>query len=255
MKIFFGLFFSIAFAFLFLANPIQARANDVCCPANSIKDATAQICYRMENGVREPVVADNICGPNQVCDNASKGVSACVAESSVAKIFGQVIPPGPVGSIGFGGSGIGNLLSKIIELAYIAAAVIFVFMIIISAFQWLISGGDKDAVSGARKRLIYAIVGITVLALAFLITGVVGQITGFQFFNGYGQTTTSKCTPGSTCGVGGNGCVLGTCQSDGTCKSEFAPVGYACRRNPEAPHEPQGYCNENGVCISITPTP
>ena len=57
-------------------------------------------------------------------------------------------------------------------------------MVVISALQWIVSGGDKEAVAKARSRLTYAIIGIVLLALSFLILRVIGQITGFSFFKG-----------------------------------------------------------------------
>jgi len=103
----------------------------------------------------------------------------------VEDVFGQITAPTQIQSIGSGAAGISNLLSKIIELLYIAAGLIFVFMVITSAFQWITSGVDKEAVSKARGRLTYAIIGIVIMALAFVIIRLIGQITGFtKFFGG-----------------------------------------------------------------------
>lgn len=102
----------------------------------------------------------------------------------IEDVFGQIIPPPPVSAIGSGAAGISQFLSRIIELIYIVAGIIFVFMVILSAIQWIISGGDKEAVSKARARLTYAIIGIVLLALAFVFIKLIGQITGFEFFAG-----------------------------------------------------------------------
>lgn len=100
------------------------------------------------------------------------------------EVFGEIKPPEAVTGLGFGAAGISQLLNRIIELIYLVAGIVFVFMVIISAVQWIMSGGDKEAVGKARSRLIYAIIGMTVLALAFVIIRVIGQITGFEFFRG-----------------------------------------------------------------------
>lgn len=107
-----------------------------------------------------------------------------VLAQSVSDVFGQVVPPDPIKNLGFGAKGLSNVLSKIIQLIYTVAAVLFVFMVIISAVQWILSGGDKEAVGNARKRLTYATIGIVLLAIAFVIIRVIGQITGFEFFVG-----------------------------------------------------------------------
>lgn len=102
----------------------------------------------------------------------------------IEDVFGEITPPPAISNIGFGAGGISQFLSRVIELIYIVAGIVFVFMVIVSAFQWMISGGDKEAVGKARGRLTYAIIGITILALGFVIVKLVGQITGFEFFAG-----------------------------------------------------------------------
>lgn len=103
-------------------------------------------------------------------------------QSEISKVFGDIIPPLAVQNLGFGALGINNLLSKIIQLIYAVAGVIFVFMVIISAVQWILSGGDKEAVGKARGRLTWAVIGIVFLALAWVIISIIGNITGFTFF-------------------------------------------------------------------------
>ncbi len=104
--------------------------------------------------------------------------------NEVDKVFGVISPPANLGDLakGTGAQGISLLLSRIIELIYIAGGLVFVFMVIMSAFQWIMSGGDKEAVGKARGRLTYAIIGIILMALSFVIIRVVGNITGFTFF-------------------------------------------------------------------------
>lgn len=105
-----------------------------------------------------------------------------VLAAPVDPVLGKVIPPPQVSSLGFGAAGISQLLSNVVTLIYIAAGIVFLFMVAISAFQWIVSGGDKESIAKARGRLTWAIVGITVLALAFVIIGIISQITGVKFF-------------------------------------------------------------------------
>ncbi len=106
------------------------------------------------------------------------------ATNPIDAVFGQINPPKEIGNLGVGSAGINNLLGKIIQLIYAVAGVIFVFMVIISAVQWILSGGDKEAVGKARGRLTWAVIGIVFLALAWVIISVIGQVTGFTFFKG-----------------------------------------------------------------------
>lgn len=114
-------------------------------------------------------------------------MSKLLAETKIEDIIGKISPPPEVSRIGFGAEGLSNFLSKIVEIIFVAATIIFVFMVIITAVQWILSGGDKEAVGNARKRLTWAIIGIVFLALAFVILRVAGQITGFEFFAGQNQ--------------------------------------------------------------------
>lgn len=105
-------------------------------------------------------------------------------EGTIEGVIGQVNPPDAVARLGFGATGLSNFFNTATQLIYIVGGIIFVFMVIISALQWILSGGDKEAVAGARDRLTFAIIGIVILALAFVIIRVLGQITGFEFFAG-----------------------------------------------------------------------
>lgn len=115
---------------------------------------------------------------------------------SVSDVIGGITPPPQIQSLTSqgGAGGISFFLSRIIELIYTASAVIFVFMVLWSALQWIMSGGDKEKVGAAQKRLTYAIIGIVFLAVAFVIIRVIGEITGFSFFTPT-QPPATTCTP------------------------------------------------------------
>ncbi len=70
----------------------------------------------------------------------------------------------------------------LIILIYMLAGVILVFMILWGAIQWLTSGGDKEAVQSAQKRITNAIIGIILMSITWAILSLVGDFTGFSFF-------------------------------------------------------------------------
>lgn len=111
---------------------------------------------------------------------------------TVDEVFGTLTPPAAIRPLtqDGGSAGISLFLTWVIEVIYIFAAIVFLFMVIFSAFQWITSGGDKEAVAKARSRLTYAILGIVLLGLAFFIATLIGQLTGFKFFQG--QTGTNE---------------------------------------------------------------
>lgn len=72
----------------------------------------------------------------------------------------------------------GIIINNIFTIVFIIAALAVLFMLILGAFQWITSGGDKEAVGKARSRITHALIGLAVLALAFFIIQIVGSILG-----------------------------------------------------------------------------
>jgi hypothetical protein len=67
------------------------------------------------------------------------------------------------------GINISNLAVDIINILSIVVGVTAVFMIIIAGIRFITSNGDSGNVSSARSTIIYAIVGLVVVALAQII--------------------------------------------------------------------------------------
>lgn len=59
-----------------------------------------------------------------------------------------------------------DLLKKIINIFSVIVGVIAVIMIIIGGLKYITSGGESSNVSGAKNTIIYAIVGLVIVALA-----------------------------------------------------------------------------------------
>lgn len=62
-----------------------------------------------------------------------------------------------------------SLLSKIITIFSAVVGVIAVLMIIVGGLRYITSGGDTSKVSAAKTTIIYALVGLVIVALAQLI--------------------------------------------------------------------------------------
>ncbi len=80
-----------------------------------------------------------------------------------------------------GKSGIGFFQSFVpaaVGLAFVIAAILFVFIFIIGAIGWILSGGDKAAVEAARGKISGAIAGFFLLLILFAI------ISALEFFFG-----------------------------------------------------------------------
>lgn len=72
-----------------------------------------------------------------------------------------------------GASYFASAIPAAIGLAFIIGALIFFFMLIWGAIQWISSGGDKQALENARGRITNALVGIVLLFAAFAIVALI----------------------------------------------------------------------------------
>ena len=101
--------------------------------------------------------------------------------SSPAITFAQEIVINPDKSKGF--TTVGNFISNFLTIAMAIAIIVVLIMLIWGAFEWITSGGDKDAVGKARGRIINALIGLAVLAVAFALARLAGQFLGFDLKN------------------------------------------------------------------------
>ena len=78
---------------------------------------------------------------------------------------------------------VGTIISNVLTIVFSVAALMVLIMLIIGAFNWITSGGDKEKIGKARDRIINALIGLALLALAFLIVRVVGNLLNIDLLN------------------------------------------------------------------------
>lgn len=76
------------------------------------------------------------------------------------------------------GTDLKAIASKIVNLLSVIVGIVAVIMIIVGGFRYITSGGESGNVSGAKNTLIYAIVGLVIVALAQFIVHFVLQNVG-----------------------------------------------------------------------------
>jgi hypothetical protein len=141
------------------------------------------------NGVRclVPKDQESDCGktssdPDLVgCRRTSQGGDT-QGPSNVEEVFGEIEAPPQVQALGSGESAITNVIQLIIQGIYTVSGIGFVVLFLWSVFKIITSQGDKEALMSARKTIQWAIIGLVLLAFAFPIMNLVGNILGFQFF-------------------------------------------------------------------------
>lgn len=67
-----------------------------------------------------------------------------------------------------------------LDLLFYFAAILAIISIVISGIQWITSVGDPSKIASAKKRLLYSIIGLVVVAGAFLIVKVILSILGVE---------------------------------------------------------------------------
>lgn len=81
------------------------------------------------------------------------------------------------------------VLNNVITFALIASGTVALFFIIWAGAKLVTSGGDQKRVEGARKTLMWAIIGLVIILLSFFILNMVSFFTGVDCIKtfGFGQ--------------------------------------------------------------------
>src|ERR1044072_5033996 len=73
---------------------------------------------------------------------------------------------------------INNIIRLVINIFSLIVGVVSVIMIIVGGLKYITSGGESSNISSAKNTIIYAIIGLVIVALAqFIVHFVLGKIT------------------------------------------------------------------------------
>lgn len=84
------------------------------------------------------------------------------------------------------------VFSSVISVALTLTGIGTVIMLVVGGFQFLTAGGDKEATQRAGKIITFAITGLVLVLLSWLILNFLGYFLGIDF------TNFTICLPGST---------------------------------------------------------
>ncbi len=74
---------------------------------------------------------------------------------------------------------VNNLIGTIVNILSIIVGIVAVIMIVYGGFRYITSGGDSGNVTNAKNTILYAIIGLIIVALAQVIVRfVLGKTTG-----------------------------------------------------------------------------
>jgi hypothetical protein len=98
----------------------------------------------------------------------------------------QIAPPPGVPSGGVGTS-LNSIISVGVNLLMIIAILLCIVYIIWGGINWVMSEGDKQKLSQARQKVVFAIIGLIVVFLAyFIVSFVFGLFLGWRSTIGIG---------------------------------------------------------------------
>lgn len=73
-----------------------------------------------------------------------------------------------------------SFVPALVGMGFVIGVLIFFFIMLIGAVQWIMSGGDKAAIEGARSKMANALVGIVILFALFAFMKVIEDFFGIN---------------------------------------------------------------------------
>src|SRR5262245_20542097 len=76
-----------------------------------------------------------------------------------------------------------GIISALIRLTLVVAAIVFFFILVIGGIRWIASGGDKAATEGARSQITAALVGLVIVFAAWAIVALINTFFHVDIFS------------------------------------------------------------------------
>ena len=83
-----------------------------------------------------------------------------------------------------GGLTVPRIVSGMINLVLVVAAIVFFFILVIGGIRWITSGGDKANTEAARNQITAALVGLVIVFAAWAIIQLVQTFFGINILGG-----------------------------------------------------------------------
>lgn len=142
------------------------------------------------------------------------------------------------------------IITNIVTVLLVLAGIVAVFMIIYSGLKFVTSGGDAKQAEGARKTLTFAVIGLVVVMLVFVIVPAIASVTGIkrECLMSFGF---SQCVPEDISFACSDAHPNGFCNGGKTCVESYFGGGrpvtncqYLCEGNQKA----GGWCPNRKDC-------
>lgn len=114
-------------------------------------------------------------------ETPSQLLAQCI-KIGVSQICGPFPTPGCIG-VGCGTNAFatpGDVISRVMEYAFPFAGIILLFVVILSGYQLIVSGGESAKLQSAGKRITYGLLGFGLLIVSYVIVKTLSYILGFD---------------------------------------------------------------------------
>lgn len=75
----------------------------------------------------------------------------------------------------------GNIIGAVVGIFLVVGSIAALLYLMIGAFVWITSAGDKNRLQEARERIIHALLGLIILASVWALMILIGEFTGLGF--------------------------------------------------------------------------
>ena len=89
----------------------------------------------------------------------------------------------PAQSLGGSSVQVKTILNPLITNAFIVSGLVALFVLLFAGFGYISGAGDKAKLTQYTNMVNYAIIGLVIIASAYLVTNILGKVIGFNFFN------------------------------------------------------------------------
>jgi hypothetical protein len=172
-----GIFIALAL----LLSPAAALADTSTGDVRVIRDADG-VMYLSTDVERTPIQTEvvTLSDGTRIATISGRTV-VVVDEAQPVIVRDEGVPPQPVDIVlpeGFFRS-FSELFNGLLQLVFVIAALLVFFYLILGAFRWITSGGDKGKTQTAQSTIVAAVVGIIILAASYAILIIVLNFLGY----------------------------------------------------------------------------
>lgn len=75
---------------------------------------------------------------------------------------------------------VNDLIQWGVTMLLIGGSLLCLILLVMGGIQWITSGGDKNGIEAARKRIVYALIGLVIIFLSFMIMKFIGNLFGLN---------------------------------------------------------------------------